>query len=285
MSKLDQLKEWFTLEDAAKYISKKIDEPITVSTLYRSAIDENLKLSVYFVNGAYGVKGELFRVAGVENQPQQKVFDEKDNTVNAVKGIWDLTMQGNEALEIKGYFEKINSGLSVTTQSKNGVLLQQGGITCQLYKYFDREKICNPKYNETEERRRAIEEEPMRAYENHPMIINPRVRSNQAGSEFSPCSRLSEVDGVLIIKSSEVNHFIQSLEATSKDEKPLATNEKNSLLVLIAALCKEADVDWNQRGITTSLVAMTDLIGAPLSDETIRKILKQIDPAIDSRSK
>jgi hypothetical protein len=88
-----------------------------------------------------------------------------------------------------------------------------------------------------------------------------------------------------VIRTDEVTRFIQTLEDTPQEAKPLTSNEKNSLLVLIAALCKEANVDWCQRGVTTSLVAMTDLIGAPLTDDTILKILKQIPPAIESRSK
>jgi hypothetical protein len=68
-------------------------------------------------------------------------------------------------------------------------------------------------------------------------------------------------------------------------EKPIASKERNSLLILIAALCKEANVDWEQIGIETSLVALTKLINAPLSDDIILEILSQIEPAICSRSK
>jgi len=285
MSKLLKLKKWLTLDEAAPHITEEIKETITVTDLYQAALNGGLKLSVYFVNSAHGVKGELCKVGDIENHLAQQNFDTKDRTVHSMEGIWDLTMQGQEALEVKGYFEQSNSGGEVTTLSKNGILLQQDDVTCQLYKHFDRERIFNPKYNESEERRRAIAEEPMRALENDPSIVSPHIRRNKFGSEFVPCHKLSEVGGVLIIRQSEVTHLIEFLEGTAKEEKPLTTNEKNSLLVLIAALCKEADVDWNQRGIATSLVAMTDLIGAPLTDETMRKILKQIDSAIDSRSK
>lgn len=285
MSKLLKLKKWLTLDDAALHITGEIKDTVTVTDLYLAALEGKLKLSVYFVNNAHGITGERCNVGDIENQLAQQTFDIKDRTVHRMEGIWDLTMQGQEALEVKGYFEQSNSGIEVTTLSENGILLQQNDVTCQLYKHFDRERIFNPKYNESEERRRAIAEEPMRVLENDPSIVSPHIRRNKFDSEFVPCHKLSEVGGVLIIRQSEVTHLIEFLEGTAKKEKPLTTNEKNSLLVLIAALCKEADVDWNQRGIATSLVAMTDLIGAPLTDETMRKILKQIDSAIDSRSK
>ena len=59
MSKLLKLKEWLTLEDAVNHISKKLDETITIADLYRLALDGHLKLSLYFVNSAYGVEGKL----------------------------------------------------------------------------------------------------------------------------------------------------------------------------------------------------------------------------------
>jgi hypothetical protein len=275
MSKLEQLQEWFTLEDAAQYISKKIDENITVTTLYRLALDDNLKLSVYFVNGAYGVKGELCKVAGVKNQPQKRFIEEKDNTVNDLKGIWDLTMQGNEAFEIKEYFEKINSGLNVTGQSRNGILLQQDGVICQLYKYFDRERLCHPEYNKSEERRRAIEKEPLMAYQHTPMVLRSRLRDNKAGLEFIPCMTLLEGSCQLVIKSSEVANFIQLLEETPKAAKPLHDKERTTLLTLIGALLKEQDMNSSDRGITPSISLMVDNFGMKMSENTIRNILRQ----------
>jgi len=285
MSKLLKLKKWLTLDDAALHITREIKATITVTDLYLAALEGKLKLSVYFVNNAHGITGELCNVGDIENQLAQQTFDTKERTVHCMEGVWDLTMQGQEALEVKGYFEQSNSGIEVTTLSENGILLQQNDVTCQLYKHFDRERIFNPKYNESEERQRAIAEEPMRALENDPSIISPHIRRNKFGSEFVPCHKLSEVGSVLIVRSSEITHFIEYLEDEHKEEKPLTTNERNSLLVLIATLCKEAKVDWNQRGITASLVAMTSLAGTPLSPDTVLKIVKQIDPAIESRSK
>lgn len=72
-----------------------------------------------------------------------------------------------------------------------------------------------------------------------------------------------------MIRTIEINRFIQSLEDTPQAEKPLISTERNPYLILIAALCKETNVDPKQRGIATSLVTMTQLIGAALSDEII----------------
>ncbi|NQZ49712.1 MAG: hypothetical protein HRT95_05835 [Moritella sp.] len=230
MSKLLKLKKWLTLDDAALHITGEIKDTVTVTDLYLAALEGKLKLSVYFVNNAHGITGELCNVGDIENQLAQQTFDIKDRTVHSMEGIWDLTMQGQEALEVKGYFEQSNSGISVTALSKNGILLQQDDITCQLYKYFDRDKIFNPKYNESEERRRAIAEEPMRVLENDPSIVTPSIRRSKYGLEFVPCHKFSEVGGVLIIIKSEVAHFIELLGGTPQEAKPPAqkTYTKNS---------------------------------------------------------
>ncbi|MEL0325095.1 MAG: hypothetical protein VXA00_12125, partial [Rhodospirillales bacterium] len=102
---------------------------------------------------------------------------------------------------------------------------------------------------------------------------------------FYPSGGLGEHDYVLVIRTEEITRFIQSLEGLSETEKPLTSKERNSLLVLIGALCKEVDVDPGQRGVAASLVAMTEKLGAPLTDDTIRKILKQIPDAVALRNR
>lgn len=59
MSKISKLKQWFTLEDAAKEISKSAKEEITEADILQLALDGRLTLSVYFVNYAKGRLGKI----------------------------------------------------------------------------------------------------------------------------------------------------------------------------------------------------------------------------------
>jgi len=68
-------------------------------------------------------------------------------------------------------------------------------------------------------------------------------------------------------------------------EKSLSTKERHTLLVIIAALCKEADIDYSQRGVANAIQLLTENIGSPITDDTIRNVLKQINEAVDVRSK
>lgn len=78
---------------------------------------------------------------------------------------------------------------------------------------------------------------------------------------------------------------IKELEALKKNAAQLSTTERNTLLVIIAALCKYSEIDLNERSATSSVVQRTDEIGAPVSDDTVRKVLGQIPDALATRKK
>ena len=69
------------------------------------------------------------------------------------------------------------------------------------------------------------------------------------------------------------------------NQQNLSQKEKNTLLILIAALCKGAKIDPDVRGVTPAIKKLTEQIGAPVGDDTIKKVLGQLQGAIDSRSK
>lgn len=68
-------------------------------------------------------------------------------------------------------------------------------------------------------------------------------------------------------------------------ESPLSTTERNSLLIIIAALCRTAGIDHQSKGVAPKIVAMVDRLGAGLSidPKTVSKALKQIPEAVAAR--
>jgi hypothetical protein len=61
MSKLFKLKNWLTIEEAAKYLSNAFTELVTESDVLRLALDGRLKLSVNFVNPVVVKLGTPYR--------------------------------------------------------------------------------------------------------------------------------------------------------------------------------------------------------------------------------
>ncbi|MBH0050975.1 MULTISPECIES: hypothetical protein [unclassified Pseudoalteromonas] len=281
MKKTDKFREWLSLENAAARISKEINENITVNDLYRLALDGHLKLSMYFVNDGYGIEGELGGVDETEKQLPQQKFNTLNRTVQSMAGIWDLTMQGQEAYEIKEYYEESNSGVSVKNRSKNGILVQQDGVTCKLYKYFDYEKICSPEYNESKERKRALAEEPAKIFENLPIVLEQLVRTDKYDIQYVPCIKLSDAGCVLIIKNREITRFIQLIENKPQEEKPLTSKERTTKNILIGALLKELGITPPYKASAPVIKLIVEKYGKTIADNTVRATLQELAEHID----
>lgn len=321
MSRLFKLKEWLTLEEASAHISSVLGEPATIADLHRFSLDGHLTLSVDFVNKTYVRKGKWVKTDDVEFELMENVFNIEvhgkkleipfsvptnyeirvseddwialDKPVVSIEGVWDVVMFGGGKLDIEHNYQQLTSGLEVTLVAIDGAFVQQGDAVCQLQVSFDD--------NEYQKGSKAQEKE-MESYiainhvsENDAKELREKFKVDREKylkerinkpreDDYYPAGGLPE-NSTLVVRTKEVTRFIQSLEDNSKPEKPLTSKERNSLLVLIGAFCKEVNIDPNKRGVSASLVAMTEILGAPLTDDTIRKILSQVKEAVELRSK
>jgi hypothetical protein len=88
-----------------------------------------------------------------------------------------------------------------------------------------------------------------------------------------------------IMDSSTDQIETQKFGNDASSDKPLSTKERNTLLIVIAALCKHSHINHQDRGTAIQIADLTDKLGAEVSDDTIRKILKQIPEVLGLRSK
>ena len=75
----------------------------------------------------------------------------------------------------------------------------------------------------------------------------------------------------------------EGLQTPSPIERPLATSERQTLLIIIAALCDFSDIKHQERGAARQIRDLTEEIGAAVSDDTVRRHLKEIPAAIEAR--
>jgi hypothetical protein len=61
--------------------------------------------------------------------------------------------------------------------------------------------------------------------------------------------------------------------------------ERNTLLIIIAALCKKSEIDLEARGTASLIAKLTEAVGAAVSDDTVRGVLKKIPEAVERRGK
>lgn len=316
MSRLFKLREWLTPGEAAAHISSILGEPVGKAELYRFALDGHLTLSVDFVNKTYVRKGKwhkneqyemeikelLTSIAEKRDMPIPEEYEKKaskgiwtasDESVQTISGVWDLSMIGNEKLDIEHKYQQETYGPDVTLTNIDGTFVQKGDVVCQLQEDFeDNEMQLGSKANEkalkehiaTEKIHGDAAKKIWGKYKKAREKYLEKRRNQPRERNYYPAGSLPE-DSVLVVRTNEITRFIQSLEDTPETEKPLTSKERNSLLVLIGALCKEVDIDPKERGVATSLVHMTEELGAPLTDDTIRKILNQIDEAVELRTK
>jgi len=103
---LFNLKEWLTVDDAAKHLSIAFGEEVTNADIFRLALDNRLKLSVRFVNGAQARRGQLV--------PQEEVPIRIWPPILENKG-WNgspLPPEGVKQSEVKDLPEDIIEGIN-----------------------------------------------------------------------------------------------------------------------------------------------------------------------------
>lgn len=74
-------------------------------------------------------------------------------------------------------------------------------------------------------------------------------------------------------------------EAKKIEDKALKTTERDTLLIIIAALCNEGKIKLDEKGAAGFIVKLTQDLGAPVSENTIRTALNKIPEALERRAK
>ncbi len=96
----------------------------------------------------------------------------------------------------------------------------------------------------------------------------------------------------IFLRRIDVTHYIESigLEVANAsvllDDKPLGNRERDTLLSIIAALCKEAKLDYTKPAKTAGLIQSTAAgMGISIGETTIENHLKKISNALATRTR
>jgi hypothetical protein len=281
MKKLLNLKQWLTVPDAARHLSILFGEEVTEADVLRLALDRQLRLSVYFVNGARGrcgpaVPAEDAKRTIREEDPEDwqhltngqsagegegQVFSlwlhgmrlgdgrvlEYDQKTVLLDGVWDLTMLGHERLEVEQRYQFLTGGPEVDMSFRDGpldrpIVSREDRTYCQIHEpYF----------------------------------------GDQQPTDALP------TDSVLVVRTSALHDLeIQLAEPDQKAEKPLQQRERNTLLVIIAALAELSKIDVKKPSSAAAAIeSQTIRMGARVSDRRIEDHLKRIPAALEDRKK
>ncbi len=218
-----------------------------------------------------------------------------DSKVHSISELWDLAMIGAERLDIEFLYQQMTGGPEVTLAGLDGAFVQREcDVVYQLMEDFDENEYqsgSKAQLRELESRilvKELSDEEATALLEKHKKdrkVFLEKRDSEDLSSRYYPAGGLPK-DAVLVVRTDALRELEKSLDTKiSAADKAMTTTERNTLLTLIAALCNYSDIDWNKRGIANQLMEMTEEIGAPITDDTIRKIISQIPDAVEARKK
>lgn len=111
--KLFKLKKWLKLPEVATHLSGVCKQEVSEADILRMALNNHLKLSVYFVNKAYIIYcGEGASHKNFPLKVQDKAIE--------ITGLWDLPMLGNGRLDIEDRYQSLTGGPKVSWESYVG---------------------------------------------------------------------------------------------------------------------------------------------------------------------
>jgi len=175
-SKLLKLREWLTVPEAARHLSILFSEEVSEADVLRLSMDGHLKLSVNFVNHARANCGRIvtekeivweemevtpslekfFKGSVVERTISTNADGEKihryvkstsidgkrfinfDDKVTTIRGVWDLSMLGNEAWDVEHRYQMLTDGPEVTLINLEGAFVERDrDMICKLLESMD----------------------------------------------------------------------------------------------------------------------------------------------------
>lgn len=215
--------------------------------------------------------------------------------VETIGGVWDLPLIGGERLAVEHKCQSLTNGPAITLESLEGAFVETSdGRIWELKESLENNKYQRGSRAELEEWKRFIVENNvgeveaaalLKSYDENRKKFIANQKSGPASKNYYPAGALPE-DSFLVVRTEALRQFEQSInDESSNVEKLMTTTERNTLLIIIAALCRHLKIDYEERGAASQISRMTEVIAAPVTDDTIRKVLKKVSDALETRMK
>lgn len=208
-----------------------------------------------------------------------------------------------ERLDVEHKYQVLTGGPEVTLVAMDGCVVEKpGGQLCWLQEdggYENDYKINQPGTKAHLAWLKTVGEEKLgkteveRLLNQHEEERNKFLIGDTREKTYFPAGGLSQ-DSVLVVRTAALREFEQNvadldgINTKGTEEniiKPLATNERYTLLTIIAALCGSSAIPYQERGAAAKIARLTEEIGVAVSDDAIGRALKKIPDALEARSK
>ena len=279
MSNLLKLKKWLTVPEAARHLSATMSEPVSDADIFRLALDGHLAVSIYFANPVMCVGNFLMSnndandlswrlidsdkpYDGVERIIQgHSVFPIIDEGCLGLSGIVDFPLVASQRLFLEREYFRLEGGPDVKGVGDGGVFFTSDNVNADGFLGRHGKELVN------------LDDLPLLR------LAIPAPGGMKMLNDLP-------TDSFFAIRTKSIAKFIQSMSGDAgTTEKPLSATERNSLLVVIAALCKRNGLNPQDRGVAPKIAAMVNEIGVPMDPDTILAFLKKIPDAVGGRQR
>lgn len=223
-----------------------------------------------------------------------KRFLNLNRKVASIADVWDLPMIGGERLDVEHLYQQLTGGPEVTLTGMDGAFVEkEDGVMCQLQEDFDDNEYCTGSNAHLHKLKELIAIKKIKGEEAQKLLDKHKEdrkvflenRAKDRSNSYYPAGGLPK-DSVLVVRTTALREFEQAINNTpASADKPMTTTERNTLLTVIAGLCDYSDIKHQERGAANQIANMTEEIGAPITDDTIRKMLAKIPAALERRKK
>ncbi|MEJ8855804.1 hypothetical protein WKW79_14570 [Variovorax robiniae] len=272
MSKLFKLKRWLTIAESAKHLTTIFGEEVTEADILRFALDHRLTLSVVFLSGALAslcvpIKDE----------------DVQYNEVPSLDGteILKLPIGGQVVVTPSGSLAQVQDQVFRLDDDCPYSLSMLGGEAEDIqHRYWN---LVGAEHEETSNLYGTFVMDAGRMFQLKAALA-PSATGKARG--FYPIGALPP-DAALVVQTGDLLNLEKSIaDAPSIEEKPIGTKERNTLLAIIAVLCKDAGYDLGKAAKTAaSIQASADLMKISIGETTIEGHLKKARDAAAARMK
>lgn len=305
--KIINLKKFLTLAEAAKYLSTTCGEEVSEADVLGLVLDRRFALSVNFINPVYVRWGEVV-ARNFEDSKNNKInFKEwknkarvdsthdlqLENKASRVIGIFDLFKHLEGELRIRKLQREFLGGPQLKRRNGGSVLIQsRDGMVAELQASFDDDpNIIGSRASHQKIEHEIVSKGIDDCFAKYLMKASREARQpfrdKYADMDMFYSASELPTDCVLGVRTEAIKNFELSLNQNpvTKD-RPLIKSERDSLLVIIAAICKEAKLDYKKHAKTARLIlSITAEMGVQIGESTIEGHLKKIPETLEGRMK
>jgi hypothetical protein len=284
LKKLLKPKDWLTVPDAARHLSILFGVDVSEADVLRFALDGHLTLSVHFVNQVPAQVGKLIHreALGPLGKEYVKMSEDEyirlheslgigtklwidndrlfsyNDKVEYLYGIWDLPMIGAELYDVERSYQILTGGPGVESLTMEGPFVNRSdGKSARVLEHYENNEFC---------KKIPLEKGYFNRRNYYPAHGLPR-------------------DAVFVVRTSALQELeVRISEPGPALERPLKQRERDSLLMIIAALAELSGIDVKKPSkAAMEIESATIQKGARISARAIEDHLRRIPDALERK--